>query len=171
MANVEGLSSEFNPTKEQRELVVKLKAFNTKNEFIRHLIINPDSKERRPIAMDTFLKVFDYELTNAKLKEYTQAISVIKNGMYSENEEHALKCALKVQQLCSKGLLEPKADIKPTDTLAEKIDKIVEGIQTGNLNTFEADSMSKAIELKAKLGIDDLQKEVNEIKAKMGMGK
>lgn len=162
-----GRGEEFIPSDAQRQMVIRLKAFNTKDEVINKLVLHPLTK--KPVAWQTFRKTFAEELENAKLIEFEQAISVMKKTMSSANEELAYKASLKNYQLCSKGLLEPKADIKPTDTIGEKIDKIVDGIQTGNLNTFEADSMSKAIELKAKVEIDALRAEVEGIKAKLGI--
>lgn len=160
-----GRGEEFIPSDAQRQMVIRLKAFNTKDEVINKLVLHPLTK--KPVAWETFRKTFAEELENAKLIEFEQAISVMKKTMYSENEDLAYKASLKNYQLCSKGLLEPKIVFNKDDTDKQKFDKIVDGVNEGLLSTFDSDSMIKALEVKNKIEIDELHKKVDAIQSKL----
>lgn len=167
MANELGAHEPFVPTDEQRKTVRLLKAFHTKEDVINKLIINPETK--MTVGKDAFKRVFAEELANAKIEEFKECVCQMKKAMYSENEELAYKASVKNYQLCSKGLLEPKIEINIDDSNPTKIHKIVVGIQSGAISTFEADTMLKAIELESKVAIEEALKEIREIKKSIGL--
>lgn len=74
MANKKKLHKPFIPTEAQREVVKLSKAFCMKEEYIRRLIINPESGE--PIGKNAFEKAFAYERECAKAELLRQAVSV-----------------------------------------------------------------------------------------------
>ncbi len=165
MANIDGIVNLFNPTDYQRKTVSQLKAWGVKDEKICLLIINPESN--KPICRQTLNNAFADELSTCKAVNFSEAINVFYTGLRDDDKDHRLKCAAKITQLCSKGLLDPKIDIQPTDTDKQKFDKIVDGLNTGSLPTYDADSMTKALETKTKCDIENLQKEFDLFKQKM----
>lgn len=172
----------FEPTTEQRQTVSRLKSFGVKEEIIRILIINPETKE--PIAIETFKERFSVELLTAKSNGIKSAISVFHEGlnavrevrdkdglnpMYVPDYTIRMAAANKVYQLCSKGLLEPKIAFNKDDSDKDKFNKIVDGLNEGLLSTFESDSMTKALEVKNKVDIDEIRRELDGIKNKLGI--
>lgn len=171
MANPLGAVLEFIPTPEQRRIVSQMKCFGIKEEIIRLVIINPETNEA--VSNDTFNKAFEVELKNAKSDGVKSAISVFHSGMQavksdgSPDHEIRMKAANKFYQLGTKGILEPKIELRKDMSNGEKLDNIAQGVNEGKLATYESDTMIKAIEVKAKVELEEVHKQLDLIKTKL----
>lgn len=165
MANTSGFNEQFIPTEQDKETVQRLKSFGVREDIIRTLITHPSTGEA--ISTETFGKAFKAELITAKIEGLKSAIHAFYDGMNSDDEEMRFKSANRFYQLCSKGLLEPKAHIQKTDSSQAKVDKIIEGLQEGTLNTYEADSMIKALEVRTKVELEDMQEKITKMVNKL----
>jgi hypothetical protein len=146
---------EFVPTIEQEQTVRLLKAANYLEKYIRAVIINP--KTGKPVSNATFRKHFSEAMEDAKASINHKAISVLYAGVSATkivdgrevpDQDMRYKCAIKVLQLCSKGLYEPKYEIPKDASHSQELDAAQNALRHGLISTFESDSIVNAIKAK-----------------------
>ncbi len=149
MANIDGLSKEFIPTQDQRDMISRMVAFNVTNEFMLLSVINPESK--KPISRETFEQAFKDELANAKSDMHAMVQKKWCVALQSDDPAVWMPAAKKIEQLMSKGVYKKRVDIKKGATAQEELQAIRDALNQGAIPSYDAipmiDSIHKEVEL------------------------